>query len=137
MRRATSTIALSSALVLALACTRGRSETVDPRRAANVSSALDQLATHIAATPAPPRPAGFATLTETGEILFIGRERARLRQLRFLTEPGAFDYVRTGVQPPRSWIFRKLREFLASRANPAATGQSRPPKNNRDAIDPG
>src|SRR5690606_17368422 len=41
-------------------------------------------------------------------ILFIGRERARLRQLRFLDEPGAFEYVRSGVQQPTGWLFRRI-----------------------------
>lgn len=49
-------------------------------------------------------------------ILFIGRERARLQQLRFLSEPGAFEYVRSGVQQPRGWLFRRLAAWQAARA---------------------
>jgi Trk K+ transport system NAD-binding subunit len=52
-------------------------------------------------------------------ILFIGRERARVRQLRFLYEPGVFDYVRRGVQPPRGWLFRKLQAMRATRLGAA------------------
>jgi len=52
-------------------------------------------------------------------ILFIGRERARIRQLRFLNEPGVFDYVRTGVQTPRGWLFRKLQAMRAARLHAA------------------
>jgi Trk K+ transport system NAD-binding subunit len=51
-------------------------------------------------------------------ILFIGRERSRVRQLSFLNEPGVFDYVRTGVQPPRGWLFRKLQAWRAARVAP-------------------
>jgi Trk K+ transport system NAD-binding subunit len=49
-------------------------------------------------------------------ILFIGRERARLRQMRFLTEPGAFEYARSGVQQPRGWLFRRIAAWQAERA---------------------
>ena len=56
-------------------------------------------------------------------ILFVGRERARIRQLRFLREQGVFDYVRTGVQPPNGWLFRKLQAIAAARAK---AGEYRP-----------
>ncbi len=52
-------------------------------------------------------------------ILFIGRERSRIRQLSFLYEPGVFDYVRSGVQPPRGWLFRKLQSMRAARLTAA------------------
>ena len=52
-------------------------------------------------------------------ILFIGRERARVRQLRFLHEPGTFEYVRTGVLPPQGWLFRKLQAMRAARTTAA------------------
>jgi voltage-gated potassium channel len=52
-------------------------------------------------------------------ILFIGRERARIRQLRFLYEPGVFDYVRTGAQLPRGWLFRKLQAMRPLRPKAA------------------
>ncbi len=48
-------------------------------------------------------------------ILFIGRERSRVRQLSFLLEPGVFDYVRSGLQPPRGWLFRKLQAMRSAR----------------------
>ena len=48
-------------------------------------------------------------------LLFIGRERARQLQLRFLTEPGTFDYVRSGTQLPRGWLFRKLEAARVAR----------------------
>ena len=52
-------------------------------------------------------------------VLFIGRERARVRQLRFLHEPGTFEYVRTGVLPPQGWLFRKLQAMRAARTTAA------------------
>ncbi|MBA3478787.1 MAG: NAD-binding protein [Lautropia sp.] len=52
-------------------------------------------------------------------LLFIGRERARIRQLRFLYEPGVFDYVRTGLQPPQGWLFRKLQSMRTARLKSA------------------
>ncbi len=62
-----------------------------------------------------------AVLIEKGRLrpgdrlLFIGRERARQLQLRFLTEPGTFDYVRSGTQLPRGWLFRKLEAARVAR----------------------
>lgn len=41
-------------------------------------------------------------------LLFIGRESARLRQTRLLTEPDVFDYIRFGIQQPRGWLFRRI-----------------------------
>ncbi|MGE0802121.1 MAG: NAD-binding protein [Lautropia sp.] len=48
-------------------------------------------------------------------LLFVGREQARLAQQRFLIEPGLFDYVRTGVQQPRGWLFRRIEAWRAAR----------------------
>ncbi len=59
-------------------------------------------------------------------ILFIGRERARLRQLRFLSEPGAFEYVRSGVQQPTGWLFRRIAAWQGAR-NRARTETGSPP----------
>jgi voltage-gated potassium channel len=61
-------------------------------------------------------------------ILFIGRERARIRQLRFLYEPGVFDYVRSGVQTPQGWLFRKLNEWRAARVTPPIVDAAGPRK---------
>jgi voltage-gated potassium channel len=52
-------------------------------------------------------------------ILFIGRERSRIRQLQFLYEPGVFDYVRSGLRPPFGWLFRKLQAMRAARLTAA------------------
>lgn len=54
-------------------------------------------------------------------LLFLGVESARLLQRNFLEDPLAVDYVRTGIQHPRGWLFRKLSAWQASRQ------ESRPP----------
>jgi len=41
-------------------------------------------------------------------LLFMGQEMARQLQLNFLEDPLAVDYVRTGIQQPRGWLFRRL-----------------------------
>ena len=46
-------------------------DTVDPRRAANDAAPLDALAQRLERAPLTSRPAGFAALTEAGELLFI------------------------------------------------------------------
>ncbi len=55
-------------------------------------------------------------------ILFIGRDHARARQMRFLLEPGVFHYVRTGAQTPLGWLFRNLEKLRAAKAGQAASG---------------
>jgi voltage-gated potassium channel len=70
-------------------------------------------------------PSPGTALKPVDRILFIGRERARVRQLSFLREPGVFDYVRTGVQSPRGWLFRKLLAMHAARA-PVIDAHQRP-----------
>jgi Trk K+ transport system NAD-binding subunit len=70
-------------------------------------------------------PSPGTALKPGDRILFIGRERARVRQLSFLREPGVFDYVRTGVQSPRGWLFRKLLAMHAARA-PVIDAHQRP-----------
>lgn len=41
-------------------------------------------------------------------LLFAGRGGMRALQRRFLLDPGSLEYVRTGSEPPRSWIFRRI-----------------------------
>ncbi|MBL8310860.1 MAG: NAD-binding protein [Burkholderiales bacterium] len=47
-------------------------------------------------------------------ILFVGDERATRLQRRFSRDPLVIDYVRSGVQQPRTWLFRKLRRRSAT-----------------------
>jgi Trk K+ transport system NAD-binding subunit len=41
-------------------------------------------------------------------ILFAGASGVEKRQRRFLLDPSPLEFVRTGVEPPRSWLFRRL-----------------------------
>ncbi|MGQ5521807.1 potassium channel family protein [Chitinimonas sp. PSY-7] len=53
--------------------------------------------------PPPETPLYFGT-----RILFIGRTSARLAQQATVNQYRLIDYVRTGVEPPAGWLFRKL-----------------------------
>ncbi|MEO8409848.1 MAG: NAD-binding protein, partial [Propionivibrio sp.] len=56
-------------------------------------------------TPLPPE----ATRLIAGDrILFAGQRNVEYFQKRFFLEPSPLEYVRTGVEPPRSWLFRSL-----------------------------
>ena len=48
-------------------------------------------------------------------ILFAGRRNAEAVQKRFYLEPSPLAYVRTGVEPPRSWLFKKLERIRKER----------------------
>lgn len=48
-------------------------------------------------------------------LLFMGQETARQLQLNFLEDPLAVDYVRTGIQQPRGWLFRRLEAWWRMR----------------------
>lgn len=41
-------------------------------------------------------------------ILFAGRRNVEAVQKRFYLEPSPLAYVKTGVEPPRSWLFKEL-----------------------------
>ena len=60
------------------------------------------------------RPDDQAPLQVGDRILFVGDERAMRLQRRFARDPLAIEYVRTGVEVPRTWLFRKIRQ----RSNP-------------------
>ncbi|MEZ5659124.1 MAG: NAD-binding protein [Burkholderiaceae bacterium] len=47
------------------------------------------------------------------QLLFVGSDEAMRVQQRFLSEPGAIQYVRSGTQPPRGWVFRQIRSLLS------------------------
>jgi hypothetical protein len=57
-----------------------------------------------------PLPAEDTRLQSGDRILFAGRHGERELQRRFLLEPSPLVFVRTGVEPPRSWVFRRLAE---------------------------
>jgi hypothetical protein len=43
-------------------------------------------------------------------ILFAGREGEERLQHRFHLDPSPLEFVRSGVEPARSWIFRQLQK---------------------------
>ncbi|MEZ5741534.1 MAG: NAD-binding protein [Burkholderiaceae bacterium] len=45
------------------------------------------------------------------QLLFVGTDHAMARQQQFLLEPGAVQYARTGIEPPRGWVFKQWRRF--------------------------
>ena len=54
-------------------------------------------------------PALDTELQAGDRILFAGRHGVKSLQDRFYLDPSPLDYIRSGVEPPRSWLFRKLR----------------------------
>lgn len=55
-----------------------------------------------------PLPAEDTHLLSGDRILFAGLRGEGELQKRFLLEPSPLAFVRTGVEPPRSWLFRRL-----------------------------
>ncbi|GHU28424.1 hypothetical protein AGMMS50256_10620 [Betaproteobacteria bacterium] len=53
-------------------------------------------------------PAEDTRLLSGDRILFAGQRGGKELQRRFLLEPSPLTYVRTGVEPPRSWVFRRF-----------------------------
>jgi Trk K+ transport system NAD-binding subunit len=54
-----------------------------------------------------PLPAEDTRLLSGDRILFAGQRGERELQRRFLLEPSPLAFVRTGLEPPRSWLFRR------------------------------
>src|SRR5690606_29673346 len=63
------------------------------------------------------------------QLLFVGREAARLLQQRYLTDPHSVEFALTGAEPPRSWVLRRLaerhRRRVAARAGDACGSAAR------------
>ena len=57
-----------------------------------------------------PLPPENTPLAAGDRILFAGIGGVEALQRRFLLEPSPLTYVRTGIEPPRSWLFRRLAE---------------------------
>jgi hypothetical protein len=49
------------------------------------------------------------------QLLFVGGEDALARQQRYLLEPGTVEYVRTGQEPARGWLFRNVENWWRHR----------------------
>jgi Trk K+ transport system NAD-binding subunit len=43
-------------------------------------------------------------------LLFVGRDAARQLQARYLSDPHSVEFALTGIEPPRSWLLRRLAE---------------------------
>lgn len=43
-------------------------------------------------------------------LLFVGRDAAQQLQSRYLSDPRSIEFALTGVEPPRSWVLRRLAE---------------------------
>ena len=51
------------------------------------------------------------TVLQPGDhVLFVGDERAQHLQQRYLTDVSAVHFVRSGIEVPRSWLFRYLQQ---------------------------
>ena len=55
-----------------------------------------------------PLPEETTPLLSGDRVLFAGQRHVEALQKRFLLEPSPLEYVRTGIEPPRSWLSRRL-----------------------------
>ena len=55
-----------------------------------------------------PLPPEDTQLLAGDRVLFAGQRDVEYFQKRFFLEPSPLGYVRTGIEPPRSWLFRHL-----------------------------
>lgn len=53
-------------------------------------------------------PAGDVVIEDGDRILFAGARGVQELQRRFLLDPSPIEFVRTGIEPARSWVFRTL-----------------------------
>lgn len=60
-------------------------------------------------------PGPEVTLKPGDQLLFVGSEEALKRQQVYLQEPSSVQYVRTGVEPGRGWVFRNVRKWWNDR----------------------
>ena len=58
-----------------------------------------------------PLPAEDTPLQSGDRILFAGQREAEFLQKRFYLEPSPLEFVRTGVEPPRSWLYRRVLKY--------------------------
>lgn len=71
-------------------------------------------------------PAPDTELRPGDRLLFLGQDSARRLQMNFLVDPLTVDYVRTGIQQPRGWLFRKLDAWWQARQQARAARASAP-----------
>ncbi len=76
-----------------------------------------------------------ATILQPGDhVLFVGSERAQRLQQRYLTDVSTVQFVRTGVEVPRSWLFRYLQKRRHSRLATASTLRVDADSTNRPSV---
>lgn len=86
-----------------------------------------------------PLPPEDTVLRSGDRILFAGRRGVADLQRRFQFEPGLLEFVRTGVETPRSWLFRHFRSLAERRRQrerlQRITAARRASAEDADAID--
>ena len=66
-----------------------------------------------------------ATVLQSGDrLLFAGAEGAEALQSQLLDDDVAIDYVRTGREPPRTWLGRWLQRTVLATAPVAAKSEA-------------
>lgn len=66
-------------------------------------------------------PDGEFRLQSGDRILFAGQQGVQALQKRHLLTPSPLPFIRTGVEPPRSWVFRQLNDWQKQRKTPKNT----------------
>jgi voltage-gated potassium channel len=67
-------------------------------------------------------PSEDTTLAPGDRVLFAGTSGVETLQRRFLLDPSPIEFVRSGVEPARGWLFRRLAARAGRRG--AATGRA-------------
>ncbi|MGC1442274.1 MAG: NAD-binding protein [Burkholderiaceae bacterium] len=60
-------------------------------------------------------PSSEVQLKPGDQLLFVGSDEALQRQTRYLREPSAIQYVRTGEEPSHGYIFHYMRKWFDNR----------------------
>jgi hypothetical protein len=60
-------------------------------------------------------PDGDMDLHAGDRILFVGSNTAKRLQQRFLDDASTLEFVRHGIEQPRTWLFRRLKAWNAVR----------------------
>jgi voltage-gated potassium channel len=69
-------------------------------------------------------PGPDTALSPGDRVLFAGGEGVERVQRNFLLDPTPIEFVRTGIEPRRSWVFRRLAERDAASAEASAAARA-------------
>ncbi len=72
-------------------------------------------------------PAAGTELRPGDRVLFVGDDRAERLQRRYMRDVTAIEFARSGSEPPRTWLFRVLRERARRPARMEASSHGLPP----------